>query len=297
MEFEEHAFVFECSADQLVAVVCYPQQPSPRGVLVVVGGPQYRGGSHRQFTLLCRALAEQGIAAMRFDYRGMGDSEGDARNFEDIGPDILAAVEQFCVKVPALREIVIWGLCDAASAVLMCAHRDARIQGLVLLNPWVRTVEGLAKAQIKHYYWSRIRDREFWRKLVNGKFDFGAAVQSFAGALMRASGAGPPSGVGGRSVSTPAQGADYISDTTVSLPERMADGLSRFKGKVLLILSGNDITAQEFEDVVQASKRWRGLLDVAHVERRKLPAANHTFSTQEFRDQVAAWTADWVRSW
>jgi exosortase A-associated hydrolase 1 len=297
MRFEEQATVFGCGADQLVAVVSCPLQPSPRGVLVVVGGPQYRAGSHRQFTLLCRALAEQGIAAMRFDYRGMGDSEGDARNFEDIGPDILAAVEQFCVTVPALREVVIWGLCDAASAALMCAHRDVRIRGLVLLNPWVRTVEGLAKAQIKHYYWSRIRDREFWRKLVNGKFDFSAAVQSFAGALMRASGASPSRDIGDRSASTLAHGASNISDTTVSLPERMADGLSRFKGKVLLILSGNDITAQEFEDVVQASKRWRRLLAGAHVERRKLPAANHTFSTREFRDQVAAWTADWVRSW
>jgi exosortase A-associated hydrolase 1 len=234
---------------------------------------------------------------MRFDYRGTGDSEGDPRNFEDIGPDILAAVEHFCVKVPALREIVIWGLCDAASAALMCAHRDARIKGLVLLNPWVRTVEGLAKAQIKHYYWSRIRDREFWRKLVLGKFDFGGAVRSFAGALIRASGAGSARDAGGKSVSTPDQGVSYISDTATPLPERMADGLSRFRGKVLLILSGNDITAQEFEDVVQASKRWRNLLADAHVERRKLPAANHTFSKREFRDQVAAWTADWVRSW
>jgi alpha/beta superfamily hydrolase len=49
-------------------------------VLVIVGGPQYRAGSHRQFTLLARSLAEQGFAVLRFDYRGMGDSTGAMRD-------------------------------------------------------------------------------------------------------------------------------------------------------------------------------------------------------------------------
>jgi exosortase A-associated hydrolase 1 len=294
MPVAEQATHFGCGVDRLVAVISRPQQPLPRGVLVVVGGPQYRAGSHRQFTLLCRALAEQGIAAMRFDYRGMGDSQGEARNFEAIGPDILAAVEHFCVKVPALREIVIWGLCDAASAALMCAYQDGRISGLVLLNPWVRTVEGLAKAQIKHYYWSRLKEREFWRKLAHGRFDYAAAVRSFVGALMRASGVGGARDATGTSDSTPAHGE---SDATAPLPARMADGLSRFKGRVLLILSGKDMTAREFEEVAQGSERWRRLLADARVERRKLPEANHTFSTHEWRGQVATWTANWVRSW
>ena len=43
-----------------------------RGMLIVVGGPQYRAGSHRQFTLLARDVAATGVPTMRFDYRGMG---------------------------------------------------------------------------------------------------------------------------------------------------------------------------------------------------------------------------------
>jgi len=134
MNFEEQAVVFSCGDARLIAIISSPAQPSHRGVLIVVGGSQYRAGSHRQFTLLCRALAERGIAAMRFDYRGMGDSEGEMRTFEDVRPDIRAAVDQFCVQVPGLREVAIWGLCDAASAALFYAHQDSRITGLVLLN-------------------------------------------------------------------------------------------------------------------------------------------------------------------
>jgi exosortase A-associated hydrolase 1 len=293
MSIAERAVVFSYEADRLLAIISLPQRPLPRGVLIVVGGPQYRAGSHRQFTLLCRALAEHGIAAMRFDYRGMGDSEGEVRSFENITTDIRTAIDQFCMEVPGVREVVIWGLCDAASAALFYAHGDVRVTGLVLLNPWVRTSAGIAKAQLKHYYGSRFTDREFWRKVARGEFSFATSLASFASALRMAIGMGVArTGSASREIAT-ASGENVAAP----LPERMADGFNQFKGKVLIIVSGNDLTAQEFEGVARESSRWRRLLSDTRVEYRKLPNANHTFSTREWRDQVAAWTSNWVQSW
>src|SRR5450830_1857888 len=128
--FEERSLSFTCDGAQLFGIASVPAAPAARGVLIVVGGPQYRAGSHRQFTLLARSLAEQGIAAMRFDYRGMGDSEGKARDFEGVDNDIRAAIDAFFAAVPQLREVVIWGLCDAASAAMFYARRDPRVCGL-----------------------------------------------------------------------------------------------------------------------------------------------------------------------
>src|SRR4051812_49228851 len=88
MNFEERALVFHCKDAWLYGVLSLPEQISSRGVLIAVGGPQYRVGSHRQFTLLARHLAAYGIPVMRFDFRGMGDSEGDARTFEDVEDDL-----------------------------------------------------------------------------------------------------------------------------------------------------------------------------------------------------------------
>jgi hypothetical protein len=62
-----------------------------------------------------------------------------------------------------------------------------------------------------------------------------------------------------------------------------------------LIISGADLTAQEFLDMVKASPQWRKLLAAPRVQRHTLPAADHTFSRREWRDQVAAWTARWVQ--
>jgi hypothetical protein len=76
----------------------------------------------------------------------------------------------------------------------------------------------------------------------------------------------------------------------------MEDGLRRFQGRVLLILSGNDLTAQEFKDLVARSSRWRGLLEDRRVTRHDLPEANHTFSRRDWRNQVERWTEAWVKN-
>jgi len=291
MRYEEQAVRFECQGDWLYGVISVPEQPQGRGLLIVVGGPQYRAGSHRQFTLLARHLASCGIPVMRFDYRGMGDSEGDARDFQQIDDDLRSAIDYFILSVPGMTELAMWGLCDAASAALFYAHKDCRVTGLALLNPWVRTESGLARAYIKHYYLSRIIDRALWNKILSGRFNFVAATVSFLKLLRSALGKGEQSAASSVQV-----------DSAVAVPkspfsDRMLYGYLKFTGKVLLILSGNDLTAQEFTDLVASSAKWRKALDNGNTQRHDLAGANHTFSTGDWRNQVATWTKEWMKSW
>ena len=93
MNFTEEALVFSAGGEELLGIIAKPEIPQDCGVLIVVGGPQYRVGSHRQFLLLSRRLASEGYPSMRFDYRGMGDSGGAMRDFDDISDDIGAAIE------------------------------------------------------------------------------------------------------------------------------------------------------------------------------------------------------------
>lgn len=289
--FGEHGLVFRCEDTWLYGVLSLPEQTASRGVLIVVGGPQYRVGSHRQFTLLARYLAAHGIPVLRFDFRGMGDSEGETRTFEDVGDDLRCAIDKFLAEVPLLRELVILGLCDAASAALFYAYQDHRVTGLVLLNPWVRTEERSARVYLKHYYTARLFQREFWHKIWHGQFDYAAAARS----LSRTIGA---AATGKHETAASVEQKDSDKSCNLApLPERMLYGLSRFKGKVLLIISGNDLTAEEFCDLVKGSREWQKLLTSAQVSRFNLPDANHTFSRREWRDQVAAWTREWIYSW
>lgn len=282
MNYTETAVTLECANECLVGVLARPREPRSRGLLIVVGGPQYRGGSHRQFTLLARALAEHGLAVLRFDCRGMGDSSGAPRSFERIDEDLKAAVDRFLSLTPELKEVVIWGLCDAASAALFYAHQDRRVAGLALANPWVRTVEGEARAYVKHYYAARLLQPDLWRKVFSGGFDFFATIRSFGRLATQAF--------------APRNGP--ANDTaSLSLPERMREGCSRFEGRILVLLSGDDLTAQEFKDVVAGSAQWQALLRAPRVTWHDMPGANHTFSRREWRDEVAAVTLEWTQSW
>lgn len=283
----ERALVFGVGGDDLVGVLHEGSPGATRGVLVIVGGPQYRVGSHRQFLLLARRLAEAGVPVLRFDYRGMGDSSGACRGFEHVDDDIRGAIDTFVAHAPGVREVVLWGLCDAASAATMYAPRDPRVAGLILLNPWVRTEEGLARARIRHYYARRLLSRDFWAGLLRGRVSPLASARGLLGMLSR---------IGGRRAGTEDRSGGGGGDRPGRpFPARMAAGWRAFRGDVLLILSGNDLTAAEFRDHVRRSPEWQGLLDDPRVSVRELPEANHTFSRETWRDQVANWTLEWIR--
>jgi uncharacterized protein len=280
---DEDTLSFDCEGEPLVGILSRTERPLARGVLIVVGGPQYRVGSHRQFALLARYLAQGGVPTLRFDYRGMGDSGGEVRTFERVGADIRCAIDGFFAAAPGLKEVVIWGLCDAASAALMYAHQDSRVSGLVLLNPWVRTTQGLARAHLKHYYLRRLFQSGLWQKVARGEFDPRGAATAFGRMIVDATGWNRSSRIG-----SPVSEAPF--------PDRMEDGLRKFRGKVLLILSGNDLTAQEFKDLLARSRGWRRLLEGERVTRYDLPGANHTFARRDWRERVERWTEGWVKS-
>jgi uncharacterized protein len=275
----ETAVVFQCEGESLVGILHVPAgQPASIGVLVVVGGPQYRVGSHRQFVLMARALAQSGYAVLRFDYRGMGDSDGAMRTFESVAADVRAAIDTLMRSVPSLTGVALWGLCDAASASLMYCTQDARVKGVAIANPWVRSQAGQAQSYIKHYYGQRLLQRSFWVKALSGKLNVTASVADFLRKLWTSRSAG----------ASGADGGSFI--------ERMRHGLQRFSGPTLILMSERDLTAQEFRDLSAASADWQKALRREGVTRIDLPGADHTFSTEGALQLATRHSLDWLQT-
>jgi exosortase A-associated hydrolase 1 len=281
MTIRERAVTFDCEGETLLGILSEPDAECRLGLLVIVGGPQYRVGSHRQFLLLARRLAEDGIPVMRFDYRGMGDSGGAMRSFEDVIPDIGTAIDAFMRNHHGLDRVVLWGLCDAASAALLYWRetQDPRVAGMVLLNPWVRSEATLAVTHVKHYYGKRLLERDFWAKLAKGRVDAAESLRSFASTVAAA-----------------VRGRNGIGmEAELGFQDRMAQAMGSFSGPILLVLSGRDLTAKEFLEYAKTNSRWRGVMQAANVERNDLPDADHTFSTAQFRRDVEAITLRWIK--
>jgi len=275
-EAGERVVAFACEGDTLVGIL--HDAPASRGVIIVVGGPQYRVGSHRQFVLLARHLARQGIPVLRFDYRGMGDSNGEFRGFEHVSADIGAAVAAFRAACPAVREVVLWGLCDGASAAaFFAAAHPGAVAGLIAANPWVRTEQGLARSYVRNYYGQRLFQASFWRKLLRGEMHLGKTLRGFLADVAKAR--------DGSGTKQPA-----------ALPERMRRAFEAFRGPVLLILSGKDLTAGEFIACAD-QQSWQPILARSGTRRLDLPEADHTFSRRRWQDEVSAACAEWLKSW
>jgi len=281
---DERAVLLDSGVRSLIGVLHPAAATATVGVVIVVGGPQYRVGSHRQFVLLARALARAGIPALRFDYEGMGDSPGAQRSFEDVGEDLRAAVDSLFAQSPGLRSVVLWGLCDAASAALMYAPTDPRVAGLVLLNPWVRTEAGLAQSYLENYYGKRLLSAAFWRKVLTRPKTLLDAGLGFLDALRQSRGA---------QGAAPAMGAAAVRRHFLV---RMLDGARRFNGPVHLLLSGNDLTAGEFRALLEREATWREAFARPQVHSAQLDDANHTFSSEKWRGWVEDRTVEAIRS-
>ncbi len=286
----ETARIIECDGDELVGVLHAGRAGRRRGVVIVVaGGPQYRVGAHRQFVSLARRLAAIGYAVLRFDLRGMGDSSGTYVGFQQSEPDIRCAIDCLIAARPDIDEVVLLGECESASGILFYAHQDPRVKGVVLVNPWVRTEGGRAEVMLKHYYVRRLLSREFWDRIRHGEFRLGESLRSFFQTLW--------SYARGRSLKRLTGSAADTSLAHLPLPVGTGVGLRRFTGPVLIVMSGNDYIAREFDEVIASSRAWEGLLADSRVQRRDLLDADHTFSRETWKRQASDWVCDWMAAW
>ncbi len=290
----ERPVVFDSQGRELLGIIAAPARDArPLGIVIVVGGPQYRVGSHRQFTLLARYLAGQGIASLRFDYHGNGDSDGPpALGIGGLDADIRAAIDTLLAALPMLDGVVLWGLCGAASAAALYAPSDSRVSGLVLLNPWVRTAQGLARTRLRHHYLARLTDRDFWRRLTRGEVALAPSMRSFVGSVKQALGSGANTSHELRHA-----GGGAEEDFDLALPDAMLRALRRARRPALVLLSGDqDVTANEFRDLCAASAGWREWVASPGVRSVEIAGSNHTFARADWREQVERLTSQWVES-
>ncbi len=297
MSLKETPCLFEVDGKTLLGIVHTTDKPATKGLLIIVGGPQYRVGSHRQFVLLARDLAAQGIPVMRFDLRGMGDSEGNPTPLIDYNQEIAAATNSFQEHSPGLEKIILWGLCDGASAIALNAHKEPRCCGAIMLNPWVRSEQSWGKTRLKSYYLKRLFDPSLWQKVVKGKFSVGTSFLDFFSTAQsatrnkEATDHSQSTGAGIKIQTEEASGAPEPDH----LAERMAGCLEKFQHPLLIILSGNDLIADEFRGLLKTQPNWRNLINCKRVSQHSLPAADHTFAASEWHHQVSLWTMQWIK--
>lgn len=293
MNVSELPVVFDCEGCELVGMVHRPERALSRGMLsIVAGGPQYRGGVGRLQVQMARQLAAAGVPVMRFDYRGLGDGEGRFRGFQDVEADLRAAVRAFRAHAPEVREVVLWGGCDAAAAIMINAWKIPEVTGIVTGNPWVHSEETGDAVVVKHHYRQRMKDADFWLKVLRLQYNPLPAAATVARSAWHGLQRRLRPQREGAAAGAEAAQADDPSHPFVP---RMRAGLSRFQGDMLLLMSGRSLVSKEFDELVASDAGWQAALrGKRSLARHDMPDSDQTYSSIASRREVIEVTRRWM---
>ena len=269
----------------LFGVLCQPLAARiGMAVVIVNSGRDPHHGVGRFAVHLARRLAAIGIASIRFDFTGLGDSPGLAGEEDALSPmfevdrsaEIGAAID--VLQAHGYRKFAVQGLCSGAYHAFHAALRDERIGTLLLVNfpvfEWRTgdTVHGVMRslASPKHYL-ARLLSGHFWRQLAAGDLPVGHLAR-IAGTQL------------GRACSRLSRLADPANNRH-SVPERAIAALSVRGVRTFFLFSVEDPGITQLERVFGSGgarlRRFPGAaMEVA-------PMLDHQLSTSLMRQEAA----------
>ena len=287
------------AAGHLFGILCRPAGPAP-DVAVVIGNasadPHY--GNCRFHVELARHLAGNGVASLRIDFAGLGDSRtgtpgGDERQTDvyevSRSADLTLALD--LLERRGYRRLVLGGLCSGAYHALHGALADARVEGLVLVNltafAW-RSGQFLGDIMAQsrpptRFYLETVRSGVAWRRLLQGQVNLPGVART----------------LGRRALNRAALGTARLAElagvpTQSGFPRRIMRELSR-RGVQVLALSGLQDSGLE---MIEENFGPRGvrLAALPGVTMQVAPGIDHGLTRSAMRATVSASVANFLQA-
>ncbi len=133
---------FQSKGTTLVGTLYLPEnrkEESPPPVIIISGA--WTTVKEQMPATYAKALSEKGMAALIFDFRGWGESEGDVKYLEDPKrktEDLLAAAEFLATRTDIdPTRIHGLGICASAGYMVDAGIQSPRIDRVALVAPWL----------------------------------------------------------------------------------------------------------------------------------------------------------------
>jgi pimeloyl-ACP methyl ester carboxylesterase len=245
-------------------------------VIVLNAGLVHHAGPHRLHVQLARRLAVAGLASLRFDFSGVGDSPPRPDHlpiFQMVEREPVEAMD--ALQQRGWQRFILAGICSGAYSAFKVARNDARVVGAVLINAQDFAVDG---ADVETYawtrrYWSRsiFRPRA-WLNLLSGRSNY----QRLFGALRTQLGGGQR------------EAAASMRGVQAELAELLAS-----RRVALLFVASQDDVSREYLELLLGEQRIRSGGDGDRLQVCLVPRSDHLFTLLEGQrllvEAVGAW--------
>ena len=131
-------------AGRLEAVLMHPEGEPAAAAVVCHAHPLHGGMMHYKVVFrAAKALQEQGVAALRFNFRGVGRSEGQHDHGRGEQDDVRAALDEVARRFPSLP-LVLGGFSFGSTMALRVASADPRPRAVFALGFPLRMLDDVS---------------------------------------------------------------------------------------------------------------------------------------------------------
>ena len=287
----------------LVGVVHEPEPHAPRrdvGVILLSPGVKMRVAPQRLYLRIAEMLTGIGFTVLRFDFYGLGDSEGTVN--EPLLKDLYGSIQvgryigdtrdaiKWFQRTYGFRSVIVGGLCGGAITGLLAAAEEPAVCGVlgygvpVMLDSSTadprRYMTAGQLSSIRAKYLAKLRNPSAWLRVFTFKTDFRLLWKS-----LRKSRSKKPS--------TSSDAAPPPDNANPCFPKALFKVLDR-STPVLLLFSGADRLYAEFNEKFLTRHGEAFAARAAHVDVRVVESANHVFTFREWQDDMLRETEQWL---
>lgn len=281
-----------------------------KAIIILSPGIKSRVAPHRLYVKMARKFVAMGFHVLRFDFSGLGDSEGivEHENVADfygsiqIGKyiaDTKAAMD-FLSSTYNVKKFILAGLCGGAITGLLTGAQDSRVDSLIGLaipvildGAHVDQEQFITQGQLQSLtkgYVNKLFDIKSWMRLLTFQSNYRMILKLVRQIFHQKKNNNVKNDVAPAERSMKEQGNDNFNWL---FPQAFFDMTSSSR-KILLVFSGSDRLGWEFEEkfALPYKERLDGLQQ--SYELHTILDANHILSFPEWQDEFFSITTNWL---
>ncbi len=272
-----------------------------------------RVGPQRLYNHLTREFLELGYSVFRFDFEGLGDSEGELEHTKlaDVYGDIEVGrfvgdthdALDWLQQEYGIDRVILAGLCGGAITGLLAGNSDPRVEGLLSLgmtvtlasvsaNPALFLTEG-ELTTLRRGYFRRLMQPDAWLRFLTFKSDYQVLWRSLTQIFRKPTAAEPPAAQEVQP-STPSE-PNPEDNANPLFPPALFDMLGR-GAPVLFIFSGADRLYARYLEKFEARYRTELATGDHDFEVQVVADANHIFTFDIWREEMLDIARRWLKS-